>query len=111
MVAAVARKRAQPCAAPGPELCRPPAWPGAAVDRPCFRVLRCCRFAIPFVVIVGWVTGHPFSLSFDPFSAVALLLAICQSNFVTSGALSHWLLGVQLIALYIIISIAYLFKE
>lgn len=73
--------------------------------------IQIALFAIPFVVIVGWVTGHPFSLSFDPFSAVALLLAVCQSNFVTSGALSHWLLGVQLIALYIIISIAYLFKE
>ncbi len=91
------------------------AWQATICGQGCWSraALPCagCRFAIPFVVIVGWVTQHPFSLSFDPFSALVLLLAICQSNFVTSGALSHWLLGVQLIALYIIISIAYLFKE
>ena len=28
----------------------------------------------------------------------------------TAGATSHWLLGVQLIALYVLISIAYFFK-
>lgn len=25
-------------------------------------------FAIPFVTIVGWIMGHPFSLGFDPFA-------------------------------------------
>jgi hypothetical protein len=33
-----------------------------------------------------------------------------QSNFVTAGATSHWLLGVQLIALYVLLSLAYYFK-
>lgn len=39
----------------------------------CCRRWRCVLlqiglFAIPFVTIVGWVLGHPFSLGFDPFA-------------------------------------------
>ena len=31
--------------------------------------------AIPLVTIVGWATGHSFSLAFDPFSALVLVSA------------------------------------
>lgn len=64
--------------------------PGSAPPFPpcCPRTKR--RFATPLAVLVGWATGHPFTLSFDPFSALVLLLAVCQLNFVTSGAMSHW---------------------
>ncbi|KAG2429439.1 hypothetical protein HYH02_014094 [Chlamydomonas schloesseri] len=72
--------------------------------------IQVALFAVPFAVVVGWCTGHPFTLSFDPFSAMALMLSVAQANFVTAGATSHWLLGVQLIALYVLISIAYFFK-
>ncbi|KAG2499475.1 hypothetical protein HYH03_002422 [Edaphochlamys debaryana] len=72
--------------------------------------IQVALFAVPFAVVVGWATGHPFTLSFDPFSAMALMLSVAQTNFVTAGATSHWLLGVQLIALYVLISLAYFFK-
>lgn len=48
-----------------------------------------CR---PFVVVVGWCTGHPFTLDFDPFSTVVLTLSVMHANFVTSDARSHWLM-------------------
>ncbi|KXZ49749.1 hypothetical protein GPECTOR_19g200 [Gonium pectorale] len=72
--------------------------------------IQVALFAVPFAVVVGWATGHPFTLNFDPFSAMALMLSVAQVNFVTAGARSHWLLGVQLIALYVLISLAYYFK-
>ncbi|EFJ45431.1 Ca2+/H+ antiporter, cation antiporter, membrane protein [Volvox carteri f. nagariensis] len=72
--------------------------------------IQVALFAVPFAVVVGWITGHPFTLDFDPFSAMALMLSVAQSNFVTAGATSHWLLGVQLIALYVLLSLAYYFK-
>ncbi|GLI66656.1 hypothetical protein VaNZ11_010585 [Volvox africanus] len=72
--------------------------------------IQVALFAVPFAVVVGWCTGHPFTLKFDPFSAMALMLSVAQSNFVTAGATSHWLLGVQLIALYALLSLAYYFK-
>ncbi|GFR51251.1 hypothetical protein Agub_g13632 [Astrephomene gubernaculifera] len=72
--------------------------------------IQVALFAVPLAVVVGWATGHPFTLDFDPFSALALMLSVAQSNFVTAGATSHWLLGVQLIALYVLIALAYFFK-
>lgn len=52
-----------------------PASPGpaqlgcAGCDHPLFAAaVQIGLFAIPFVTIVGWVMGHPFSLGFDPFA-------------------------------------------
>lgn len=63
--------------------------------------------ALPLCVVVGWVTGHPFGLDLDPFSALALTASVIHCNFITSDATSHWLMGVQLIAVYIILAITY----
>ena len=43
-------------------------------------------------------------------SALALTLSVVHANNVTNDATSHWLLGVQLIAVYVIISITYLYR-
>lgn len=34
----------------------------------CTACLQIGLFAVPFVTIVGWILGHPFSLGFDPFA-------------------------------------------
>lgn len=49
--------------------------------------------ASPFVVVVGWATGHDFTLDFDPFATLALTVSVIHANFVTSDARSHWLMG------------------
>lgn len=67
-------------------------------------------FAIPFVVLVGWATGHPFSLDFDPFATVVLTVSVILANFITSNASSNWLLGMQLIATYTLISVAFIYR-
>lgn len=46
----------------------------------------------PFVVVVGWITGHDFTLDFDPFATLALTVSVMHANFVTSDARSHWLM-------------------
>jgi Ca2+:H+ antiporter len=68
-------------------------------------------FAIPSVVIVGWITGHDFTLDFDPFATLALTVSVIHANFVTSDALSHWLMGVALITNYAIIALVFLYKS
>eukprot|EP00775_Hariotina_reticulata_P012174 gene12173-12311_t len=65
-------------------------------------------FAIPFVVLVGWAIGRPFSLDFDPFAVLVLMLSVIHANFVTSDARSHWLSGVVLVAAYVVIAVVYL---
>ena len=64
-------------------------------------------FAIPFITLFGWATGHPFSLGFDPFAALVLLLSVLHANFMLNDAESHWLEGVQLLVTYFTISVAY----
>ncbi len=71
--------------------------------------IQIATFVIPFVVLVGWATGHPFTLDFDPFSTVALTVAVIHANQVMSGAHSHWLMGVELMATYVLIAGAFLF--
>lgn len=47
-------------------------------------------FAVPFVTLVGWMLGHPFSLGFDPFAALVLLLSVMHSAHMINDAESHW---------------------
>jgi hypothetical protein len=47
-------------------------------------------FAVPFVTIMGWILGHPFSLGFDPFAALVLLLSVMHSAHMINDAESHW---------------------
>jgi hypothetical protein len=67
--------------------------------------IQIALFALPLLVIIGWAIGKPFSLDFNPFASAALILSVVQACFVTAPASSHWLNGVQLIAVYIIIAI------
>lgn len=76
----------------------------------CTTCLQISLFAMPVCVLVGWATGHPFTLAFEPFPGLALTLAVIHANFITSDATSHWLMGVQLLAVYLLIAIAFLFR-
>lgn len=48
---------------------------------------------------------------FTSAGTIAIVLAIVHANFITSGARSHWLMGVQLICSYLLISSAFLFTS
>eukprot|EP00200_Dunaliella_tertiolecta_P006436 CAMPEP_0202339146 /NCGR_PEP_ID=MMETSP1126-20121109/1138_1 /ASSEMBLY_ACC=CAM_ASM_000457 /TAXON_ID=3047 /ORGANISM="Dunaliella tertiolecta, Strain CCMP1320" /LENGTH=487 /DNA_ID=CAMNT_0048929665 /DNA_START=111 /DNA_END=1571 /DNA_ORIENTATION=- len=69
--------------------------------------LQIALFAIPVVVLVGWLIGQPMSLNYDLFSVIALMLAVMQAAQVTADAQSHWFMGVQLCVLYFLIAIVY----
>lgn len=68
-------------------------------------------FVIPFMVIVAWCMGLPFYLNFEPFATMVLTLAVIHAFFVSSDGNSNWLLGVLLVATYILIGLLYLFLE
>ncbi|GLC37749.1 hypothetical protein PLESTB_001472900 [Pleodorina starrii] len=72
--------------------------------------IQIALFAIPFNVVVGWISGHNFSLDFSPFAALVLLVCVVHANFVTADATSHWLLGIQLVALYCLVAVAYFYQ-
>jgi len=66
-------------------------------------------FVIPFIVILGWILGHPLTLLFDPFESIVLFLAVLTVNYVVQDGKSNWLEGMILMCLYIIIAVVFWF--
>ena len=66
-------------------------------------------FVAPFIVIVSWIIGRPMSLVFNAFEIAAVALA---GLIVTVAALdgeTNWFEGVQLVAVYLILAIAFFY--
>jgi Ca2+:H+ antiporter len=61
----------------------------------------------PVLVILGAPLGQPMNLIFDTFELVAMVLAVFIVNFVVQDGESNWLEGLQLLAAYAIMAIAF----
>lgn len=62
---------------------------------------------IPFVVVLGWCMGKSdMNLEFDGFQIAILFVAVLLVNYLIGDGKSHWLEGVLLMTLYLIIAIA-----
>jgi Ca2+:H+ antiporter len=61
----------------------------------------------PILVILGLFFGQPMDLIFNTFELVAMVLAVIIVNFVTQDGESNWLEGLQLLAAYAIMAIAF----
>ncbi|KAL9121233.1 MAG: hypothetical protein Q9187_002207 [Circinaria calcarea] len=69
--------------------------------------MQIALFVLPFVVVLGWILGkEDMNLSFDGFQIAVLFVAVLLVNYLISDGESHWLEGVLLITLYVIISVA-----
>jgi Ca2+:H+ antiporter len=67
-------------------------------------------FAAPLLVMCSFFIGpHPMALVFNGFELGGILLAILIANHVTSEGESTWFEGVQLLAVYVVLSLAFLF--
>ncbi|KAL4424647.1 hypothetical protein ABPG77_002265 [Micractinium sp. CCAP 211/92] len=68
-------------------------------------------FIVPLVVLVGWAMGAPFTLDFDPFCVLLLLVSVILAYFITSDGASNWLLGLQLITTYFLIGFVFFLEK
>ena len=69
--------------------------------------MQIALLVLPFVVILGWITGHDdMTLWFDGYQVVVLFISILLVNYLIQDGKSHWLEGVLLITLYLIIAIS-----
>ena len=67
-------------------------------------------FAVPVLVLVSFVLGpHPMALVFNGFELAAIFLAVIIANQVTNEGESTWFEGVQLLSVYAILGLAFLF--
>jgi Ca2+:H+ antiporter len=65
-------------------------------------------FVAPILVLLSFVIGpSPMPLVFNGFELGAVLLAVLIANYVTSEGESTWFEGVQLLAVYVILALAF----
>jgi len=65
-------------------------------------------FVAPVLVMASYLIGpHPMALVFNGFELGAVLLAVLIANYVTQDGRSNWFEGVQLLAIYVILGIAF----
>jgi Ca2+:H+ antiporter len=65
-------------------------------------------FVAPILVLASFVLGpEPMALVFNGFEVGALLFAVLIANYVTHEGESTWFEGVQLLAVYLILALAF----
>lgn len=71
--------------------------------------LQIALFVTPVLVLAGWAMGTPLTLVFNQYELMALISATLIAVLISVDGESHWLEGAQLIALYVILGMAFYF--
>ncbi len=66
-------------------------------------------FVAPLLVFLSWGVGKPMSLVFNGFELAAIALSVLIVEMISSDGESNWFEGAQLLALYVILGIAFYF--
>jgi Ca2+:H+ antiporter len=67
-------------------------------------------FAAPVLVLCSFFLGpHPMALVFNGFEVGAVILAVMIANHVTNEGESTWFEGLQLLAVYVVLGLTFLF--
>jgi Ca2+:H+ antiporter len=69
--------------------------------------LQIALFVAPLLVFVSLWMGHPLTLIFNQFELLALIAAVGVTALVSSDGESNWLEGAALLAVYLILGIAF----
>lgn len=69
--------------------------------------IQIALLVLPLMVVLGWIIGKDeMTLFFDGFQIAILFVAVILVNYLIQDGKSHWLEGVLLFMLYIIIAVA-----
>ncbi len=71
--------------------------------------LQIALFVAPVLVFVSLLLGHPLTLEFNGFEMIALTAASIIAAFVSLDGESNWLEGAMLLAVYIVVALAFFF--
>jgi Ca2+:H+ antiporter len=61
----------------------------------------------PLLVLASFALGHPMTLLFHPFEIAAIGLSVLATAIVALDGESNWVEGLQLIAVYLIMALAF----
>ncbi len=72
--------------------------------------LQIALFVVPVLVVMSSAfTGGSLDLVFGPFELVGILVTAMIANYIGSDGICHWVEGAQLIAVYLLIGVAFYF--
>ncbi len=69
--------------------------------------IQIALFVAPVLLFVSYAFGEPMDLVFTPLEVLAVLLSAAVVNNVAQDGESHWMEGVLLLAVYLILGIAF----
>lgn len=73
-------------------------------------ILQIGLFAIPFLVILGWIAHQQSSLRFDSFNTMILFFSVLAVSYILREGRYTYIHGVVLIGLYVIVTIAFFYR-
>jgi Ca2+:H+ antiporter len=72
--------------------------------------IQIALFVAPVLVFVSYLMPHgPMDLRFTPFEVLAVIAAVSVVNLVAQDGESNWLEGALLIAVYLVLALAFFF--
>lgn len=71
--------------------------------------IQIALFVAPVLVFAGYLIGQPMDLVFTTFEVLAIAMSVWVLTLIASDGESHWMEGAQLLAVYLIIGIAFYF--
>ncbi len=71
--------------------------------------LQIALFVAPVLVFSSYFWGPPLDLIFTPFEVAAVGLSVLVVGFVAMDGESHWMEGIMLVGVYLILAIAFFF--
>lgn len=71
--------------------------------------LQIALFVAPVLVFISLLMGHPLTLVFNQFEIIAMFGGILIAAMVAQDGESNWLEGAQLLAVYVILALAFFF--
>lgn len=69
--------------------------------------LQVALFVAPVLVFVSLLLGHPLTLTFNQFELLALIAGVLIAALVSADGESNWLEGAELLAVYVILGLAF----
>lgn len=71
--------------------------------------IQIALFLVPLLIFFSHFTRHPMNVLFNIFEISSIVLSVLSINIVYLQGKSNWFEGIQLIAVYLIIAIAFYF--
>jgi Ca2+:H+ antiporter len=70
--------------------------------------MQIALFVLPLMVVISWcgLGDDAMTLDFDGFQVAVLFIAVLLVNYLIQDGESHWLEGILLMAVYIIIAVS-----